>query len=141
MLWLKAFHLITMVTWFAGIFYLPRLFVYHAMADDETSKERFKIMQRKLYWGIMTPSGVLTLILGSAMLMDYAWAAWGSSLWLHIKLGLITALVVYHLYCGKLMTDFRDDKNHHSHKWYRWFNEIPVIMLVAIILLAVLKPA
>jgi len=140
MLWLKAFHLITMVTWFAGIFYLPRLFVYHAMSEDETSKERFKIMERKLYWGIMTPSGILTLILGGTMLMEYAWAVWGGHLWLHIKLGLIAALLVYHLYCGKLMADFHDDKNHHSHKWYRWFNEIPVIILVAIILLAVLKP-
>jgi len=140
-MWLKALHLITMVTWFAAIFYLPRLFVYHAMSDDKISKERFKIMQRKLYRGIMMPSGVLTLVFGIVMLYDYAWTAWSTQLWLQLKLGLIALLVVYHLYCGRLVVDFREDRNRHSHKWYRWFNEIPVILLVAIIFLAVLKPA
>jgi putative membrane protein len=140
MLWLKAWHLIGMVTWFAGLFYLPRLFVYHAMSDDSISIERFKIMQRKLYFGITTPGAIFTWVFGLWMLYDYAWAAYGDQLWLHLKLGLLVLLVVYHLYCGKLVKDFKYDRNQHSHVWYRWFNEIPVIALVAIVLLAVLKP-
>lgn len=141
MLWLKALHLIFMVTWFAGLFYLPRLFVYHAMSDDATSIERFKVMERKLYYGIMTPGGVLTLVFGVWMLHDYAWAAWGTELWLHIKLALIIALVIYHVMCGRLVRAFRDDRNLHGHVYFRWFNEVPVLFLVAIVLLAVLKPA
>ncbi|MBN1378242.1 MAG: protoporphyrinogen oxidase HemJ [Gammaproteobacteria bacterium] len=140
MLWLKAFHLIFMVTWFAGLFYLPRLFVYHAMTDDEVSKERLKMMERKLFRGIITPGGVLTLLFGIWMLFDYAWAAWGKMMWLHIKLGLILLLIVYHIWCGKLLIDFRKNKNRHSHIWYRWFNEVPAVFLVTIILLATLKP-
>ena len=140
MLWLKAFHLIFMVTWFAGLFYLPRLYVYHAMANDTAGKERFKVMERKLFWGITTPGGILTLVFGIWMLFDYAWAAYGKMMWLHIKLGLILLLVIYHIWCGKLMLDFRKDKNRHSHIWYRWFNEIPTVFLIAIILLATLKP-
>lgn len=140
MLWLKAFHLIFMVTWFAGIFYLPRLFVYHAMAEDKTGIERFKIMERKLYWGIATPGAMLTWLFGIWMLYDYAWLAYGSAGWLHIKLVLLVLLSVYHVMCGKLLIDFKHDRNRHGHIWYRWFNEIPVVFLVAIILLAVLKP-
>jgi len=139
-MWLKAFHLIFMVTWFSGLFYLPRLFVYHAASEDAISIERFKIMERKLYYGITMPGGILTLVFGIWMLADYAWAVYGQMLWLHIKLGLIALLVVYHLYCGKLVKDFRDDRNRRSHVWYRWFNEIPVVFLIAVVLLAVLKP-
>ena len=139
-MWLKAWHIIAMVTWFAGLFYLPRLFVYHAMSDDAASIERFKVMERKLYYGITTPGGVATLALGFWMLGDYAWAAYGQAMWLHIKLGLIALLVVYHLYCGKLVRDFRDDRNTRGHVWFRWFNEVPVLFLIAIVLLAVLKP-
>lgn len=139
-MWLKAWHLIAMVTWFAGLFYLPRLFVYHAMSDDQPSIDRFKIMERKLYYGITTPGGVLTLALGTWMLIDYGWAAFGDTLWLQLKLGLILLLVVYHLYCGKLVADFKHERNRHSHVWFRWFNEIPVLALIAIVLLAVLKP-
>ena len=139
-MWLKAWHLIGMVTWFAGLFYLPRLFVYHAMSDDQASIDRFKVMERKLYNGITTPSAVITVGLGIWMLVDYAWAAFGSHLWLHIKLGLILLLVAYHVYCGKLLNDFKHDRNTHSHVWYRWFNEMPVVLLIAIILLAVIKP-
>ncbi len=139
-MWLKAWHLISMVTWFAGLFYLPRLFVYHAMSDDQASIDRFKIMERKLYNGITTPSAVITVGLGIWMLVDYAWAAFGAHLWLHIKLGLILLLVAYHVYCGKLLNDFKHDRNTHSHVWYRWFNEMPVVLLIAIILLAVIKP-
>ncbi len=140
MLWLKALHLIFMVTWFACIFDLPRLFVYHAMATDKVGVERFKIMERKLYWGIATPGAVLTWIFGGWMLYDYAWEAYGATNWLRIKLVLLVLLSVYHGICGKLLIDFKHDRNRRSHVWYRWFNEIPVIFLIAIILLAVLKP-
>ncbi len=139
-MWLKAWHLIGMVTWFAGLFYLPRLFVYHAMSDDEISNERFKVMERKLYYGITMPAGIFTLFFGLWMLYDYAWAAWGGQLWLTVKLTLIGALVLYHLYCGKLVADFREDRNTRSHVWYRWFNELPVLVLIGVVLLAVLKP-
>ena len=139
-MWLKAWHLIGMVTWFAGLFYLPRLFVYHAMSDDQPSIDRFKIMERKLYNGITTPSAVITIGLGIWMLVDYAWVAFGTHLWLQIKIVLLLILVAYHLYCGKLVKDFKHDRNTRSHVWYRWFNELPVVLLIAIILLAVLKP-
>jgi putative membrane protein len=139
-MWLKAFHLIFMVTWFAGLFYLPRLFVYHAMAADVVSIERFKIMERKLYFGIMTPGMVLTLLFGFWMLADYAWDAYGDSGWLHFKLFLLALLVGYHALCGKWLNDFRHDRNTHSHMFYRWINEVPVLFLFAIVLLATLKP-
>jgi putative membrane protein len=139
-MWLKAWHLIGMVTWFAGLFYLPRLFVYHAMSEDRPSIERFKVMERKLYYGITTPGAVFTLVMGFWLLFDYGWAAYGTSLWLHIKLALLGLLVVYHLYCGRLVADFKHDRNRHSHVWYRWFNELPVVLLIAIVLLASLKP-
>jgi len=140
MLWLKAFHLIFMVTWFAGLFYLPRLFVYHAECQDEPGRERFKVMERKLYYGITTPGMVLTLLFGGWMLADYAWGAFSSHLWLHAKLTLILALIVYHMVCGKYVADFKHDRNRHTHVFYRWFNEVPVLILVGIILLATLKP-
>jgi putative membrane protein len=139
-MWLKAWHLIGMVTWFAGLFYLPRLFVYHAMSDDAISNERFKIMERKLFYGITTPGGIFTLVFGFWMLADYGWAAFGGQLWLTIKLTLMAFLVIYHIYCGALVKAFKEDRNTKSHVWYRWFNEAPVLVLVAIILLAVLKP-
>ena len=140
MLWVKAFHIIFMVTWFAGLFYLPRLFVYHAMAEDTPSRERFKIMERKLFYGIMTPGAIITIVLGLWMLADYAWQAYQDSMWLTVKLALVAVLVLYHLYCGKLVRDFKLDRNRHSHVYYRWFNEFPVLLLVAIILLITLKP-
>ncbi|HPE81678.1 MAG TPA: protoporphyrinogen oxidase HemJ [Gammaproteobacteria bacterium] len=139
-MWLKAWHLIGMVTWFAGLFYLPRLFVYHAMSEDQASIDRFKVMERKLFYGITTPGAVFTLIFGFWMLYDYGWVVFGNQMWLHIKLALLGALVAYHVYCGKLVADFRHDRNRHSHVWYRWFNELPVLLLIAIVLLAVLKP-
>ncbi|MGR9106034.1 MAG: CopD family protein [Gammaproteobacteria bacterium] len=140
MMWLKALHLIFMVTWFAGLFYLPRLFVYHAMSDDRISIERFKVMERKLYFGIMTPGMVLTLVFGIWMLIDYAWSLYHSAAWLHLKLGLLLALIGYHLYCGYCVREFSHDRNAHSHVYYRWLNEIPVLFLFAIIGLATLKP-
>ena len=136
-LWLKALHLIFMVTWFAGLFYLPRLFVYHAMSSDSISLERFKIMERKLFFGIMTPGAILTLIFGGWLLVI---SNQSYTLWLPIKLGLIGVLIVYHIYCGKLVTDFRKDNNRHSHVYYRWFNEFPVLILIAIVVLAVIRP-
>lgn len=140
MLWLKAMHLIFMVTWFAGLFYLPRLFVYHAMSEDQISHERFKVMERKLYYGIMTPGMILTLLFGIWMLIDYAWALYGSSGWLHAKLTLLLLLVVYHLFCGKWLLDFKHDRNRRSHVYYRWVNEIPVLFLFGIVILATVKP-
>ena len=139
-MWLKALHLIFMVTWFAGLFYLPRLFVYHAMSDDKISSDRFKIMERKLFYGIMTPGAVLTIIFGTVMLFDYAWLSYSQDLWLHLKLVLIVILVVYHVMCGKYVRDFKNDNNKHSHVYYRWFNEVPVLILFAIIILATVKP-
>ena len=137
MLLVKSLHLIFMVTWFAGLFYLPRLFVYHAQASDPISLERFKVMERKLFWGIATPGGVLTLVFGL-----WLWLGWfpGAGGWLHAKLALVALLVGYHLWCGKLMMDFRRDRNTRSHVWLRWFNEFPVVVLVAVVLLAVFKP-
>jgi protoporphyrinogen IX oxidase len=140
MLWLKALHLIFMVTWFAGLFYLPRLFVYHAMSDDPISLERFKVMERKLYFGIMTPGMVLTFLFGIWLLVSYDWAIYGQSGWLHTKLGLLALLAVYHLVCGKWLLDFKHDRNTHSHVYFRWMNEVPVLFLFAIVILAVVKP-
>ncbi|MGB0721872.1 MAG: CopD family protein [Gammaproteobacteria bacterium] len=139
MLWIKAWHVIFMVTWFAGLFYLPRLFVYHAMSNDELSNDRFKIMERKLFWGIMTPGAIITAGLGLWMLLG-AWGAYMSMGWMHAKLALIALLIGYHVWCGKLVLDFKHDRNAHSHIWYRWFNEAPVIALIGIIILVIVKP-
>lgn len=139
MLWLKAFHLVFMVTWFAGLFYLPRLFVYHAMATDATSIERFKIMERKLYYGIMAPGAVLTIISGF-WLLSYDLPNYLHANWLHAKLILVALLAGYHLYCGKLYRSFKQDRNKHGHVFYRWFNEVPVFFLIAIIVLAIIRP-
>ena len=138
-MWLKAFHLFFMTAWFAGLFYLPRLFVYHAMTDDEAGNERFKIMERKLYY-FVTPWMILTVVFGLWMLYDYAWAAWGHMLWLHIKITLVALLVVYHFWCGKIMKTFARNDNKRSDRWFRWFNEAPVVILLAIIYLASMKP-
>lgn len=140
MLWVKALHVSFMVTWFAGLFYLPRLFVYHAMSEDEISNKRFKIMERKLFWGIMTPGALLTIAFGVWLLVDYAWRAYATSGWLHAKLFLVLLLVIYHVYCGKLVNDFKHDRNHRDHVFYRWFNEIPVVALFAIVILVIVRP-
>lgn len=140
MLWFKALHLIFMVTWFAGLFYLPRLFVYHALSDDQISIDRFKIMERKLYFGIMTPGAILTIVFGLILAYMGNWFANGLVLWFMIKLLLIVILVVYHIHCGKLLIDFKNNRNQRSHVFYRWYNEFPVIILFAIIFLAVLRP-
>ena len=140
MLYVKALHIVFMVTWFAGLFYLPRLFVYHAMAEDEISKERFKIMESKLYFGIMAPGAILTIVFGIWMLLDYAWTAYAGSGWLTSKFILLAILILYHLHSGKLLLDFKHNRNRHGHVFYRWYNEFPVILLIAIVILAVAKP-
>ena len=140
MLWIKALHIVFMVTWFAGLFYLPRLFVYHAMVNDEEGIARFKVMERKLFFGIMTPGGVLTLLFGFWTLGINGWAIYTGTLWLHVKLACVLMLVFYHIYCGKLLLDFKHDRNIRSHVWYRWFNEIPVVLLIIIVILAVVRP-
>lgn len=139
MLWLKAFHIIAMVTWFAAIFYLPRLFVYHAESEDNISIARFKIMERRLYRGIMWPSAIATTLLGLAMLY-IGRAYYLKAPWMHAKLSLVVLLWVYHLYCGYLRKQFVIDNNQHSAFFYRVINELPVLLLVAIVLLVVLKP-
>jgi protoporphyrinogen IX oxidase len=136
MLWLKAFHIVSMVTWFAALFYLPRLFVYHAMAEDAAGIARFKIMERKLFYGIMTPGGVLTVITGVWLWLGYGFHGG----WLQAKLALVAILIAYHLYCGRLLLDFKHDRNRRSHVFYRWVNELPTVLLVAIVVLVVVKP-
>jgi len=137
MLWVKALHVVFVVTWFAGLFYLPRLFVYHALAEDEVSRQRFQLMERKLFWGIATPGGVLALAFGV-----WLWLGWfrDAGAWLHAKLAVVALLVAYHAWCAKLMLDLRRGRNAKSHVWYRWFNEFPVLVLFAAVILAVVKP-
>jgi putative membrane protein len=135
MLWIKALHIIFVVTWFAGLFYLPRLFVYHAMTEDAAGRERFKIMERKLYRGIMAPGAVLTLVFGA-----WLWVYGFSGTWLYAKLVVVALTIAYHLYCGRLLVDFARDRNRKSHVWFRWFNEVPVLFLAAAVVLAVVKP-
>ena len=137
MLWIKSLHIIAMVTWFAGLFYLPRLFVYHALTRDAISSERFKVMERKLYVGIMTPGAVLTIASGL-----WLWLGYGiGGGWLYAKLALVLILIVHHAWLGKLMADFRHDRNRHGDVFYRWINEIPALpVLIGVVLLVVLKP-
>ncbi|HNQ76820.1 MAG TPA: CopD family protein, partial [Pseudothauera hydrothermalis] len=135
MLWLKALHLIAVVCWFAGLFYLPRLFVNHAMVNDAATIERLKLMEYKLY-RFMTPLGILAVGLGLWLWFGYGFAGG----WLHAKTLLVAGLVAYHLYCGKLLRDFAAGRNTRSHRWYRVFNEVPVVVLFAVVFLVVLKP-
>ena len=139
MLWIKAFHLIALICWFAAIFYLPRLFVYHAASADKAGKERFKIMERKLYRGIMTPSAVITVLLGSWMLVGN-WDFYRTQGWMHAKLGLVLLLIVYHFFCYRFLINFRDDKNTRSETFFRWFNEVPVFLLTGIIIMVIVRP-
>jgi len=136
MLWMKSLHIIFMVTWFAGLFYLPRLYVYHAETQDKISHERFKIMERKLFYGIMTPGGILTIFFGLLLIINYDY----QGAWLNYKLILVGLLVIYHYYCWKYLNLFKNNQNNHSHIFYRIFNEIPVIILIAIVFLVIYKP-
>ena len=138
MLWLKAFHVISIVCWFAGLFYLPRLFVYHALATDQATRDHLKIMERKLY-RFTSPFALFALVFGVAMALqnpDYYLHA----RWLQIKLLLVFFLYGYHGHCGKLLKQFAHDDIRHSHVYYRWFNEVPALLLFAIVILAVVKP-
>ena len=138
MLIVKALHIVFVVTWFAGLFYLPRLFVYHAMSEDAISRERFQVMERKLYRGIMIPSMVATLAFGIGMIaLNPALFSGG---WLHAKLALVVLLIGYHHMCGAQLKRFARDENTRSHVFYRWFNEFPVLLLLAIVILVVIKP-
>jgi protoporphyrinogen IX oxidase len=137
MLWIKALHIIFMVTWFAALFYLPRLFVYHAMAEDRVSIERFKVMERRLFWGIMTPGAALTVATGV-----WLWLGWfrDASVWLQAKLVLVGLLIAYHGWCWRLLRTFVRDQNRRGPLWYRWFNEVPTLILFATVILVVVKP-
>jgi putative membrane protein len=135
MLWIKAFHIILVTSWFAGLFYLPRIFVNLAMVKGEEERARLLLMSRKLY-RFVTPIGVLVLLSGTWLWLGYGFAG----VWLHIKLTLVLFLVAYHLYCGKLLADFEQGRNTRSHVWFRFFNEIPVLMLVAVVILVTVKP-
>ncbi|HUX74165.1 MAG TPA: protoporphyrinogen oxidase HemJ [Steroidobacteraceae bacterium] len=137
MLWLKAFHVIAMVTWFAGLFYLPRLFVYHAEAGDAPGIERFQTMERRLFV-LMSIGASATIALG--IIMIAAAPMYLQMAWLHVKLALVALLIAYHFYCYKLMRDLAQRRNVHGSKWYRVFNEIPSLLLIAIVVLAVVKP-
>ena len=140
MLWVKAFHLMAVVTWFAALFYLPRLYVYHAMCEDQAGRDRFKIMERKLYRGIMTPSAIVALVLGIWLMSYYTLEQLKSMHWLHAKLTLVVLLFAYHGMCGRMLKQFAADKKQRSHVFYRWFNEMPVLILIAVMILAVVKP-
>jgi putative membrane protein len=137
MLWLKAFHIVFVVTWFAGLFYLPRLFVYHVATSDAAGIERFQVMERKLF-AIMTFGALFAVVFGVSMIMAApAYLGFG---WLHVKLALVALLIGYHLWCYRLMLGLRSGHNPHSQRWYRLFNEVPALLLIAIVVLAVVKP-
>ena len=137
MLAVKSLHIIFMVAWYAGLFYLPRLFVYHSMASDAISIERFKLMERRLYRGIMTPSAILTVVFGT-----WLWLGYGiTGGWMHAKLALVAILIAFHVWLGKLVADFAADRNTHGDKFYRWINEIPAApILIGVVFLVVMKP-
>jgi protoporphyrinogen IX oxidase len=139
MLWIKAFHIVAMVAWFSGLFYLPRLFVYHTQTEDYVSRERFKIMEYKLYYFIMFPAALITILLGIILVNDSP-AYYLHAKWMQAKLFLVLLLLIFHLYCGKFLKDFHRDKNQHSARFYRWFNEFPTLLLIGIIILAEVRP-
>lgn len=138
-IWLKAFHVFFMVAWFAGVFYLPRLFVNHAESDEPLVQQVFKGMERRLLY-FVTPFAILTVALGIAIIYQYGYAWFVAAKWLHIKISLVILLLIYHGYCFKLVKVFAEDKNTRSGKFYRFFNEIPVIILLIVVLLVYLKP-
>ncbi len=135
MLWIKAFHIIFVTSWFAGLFYLPRIFVNHAMETNPDAMQRLAIMEQKLY-RFMLPLAVLALVFGLWLWIGYEI----SGKWMHPKLTLVVGLIAYHAYCGKIIRDFKAGLNKRSHLWFRWFNELPVLALSAIVILVVVKP-
>jgi putative membrane protein len=138
-LYVKALHIVFMVTWFAAIFYLPRFFVYHAMTTDAATSERFKVMERKL--AVMMDIGAtLTMFFGFWLLFSYGWAQYKHMGWLHVKLTMVALLIGYHVWCRLLVKDFRLDRNKHTHRWYRVFNEVPVLLLLVIVIMVVVRP-
>jgi putative membrane protein len=139
MLWLKAFHIISMVSWFAGLFYLPRLYVYHASSENPSTIDTFKRMEWKLYFYIMTPSALLAILFGWGIIFtNYEY--YSHLMWLHVKLTLVLTLVIYHGYLGILLFDFKKGLNTHSHRFYRWLNEYPTLILICIVILTIVKP-
>ncbi len=136
MLWIKSLHILFMTTWFAGLFYLPRLYVYHSQTSDPPSLERFRIMELRLFWAIMTPGALLTLAFGTWLWIGYGF----SGSWLSVKLWLVALVVAYHIWCYRKLRDFRHGRNRHGPTYYRWMNEVPTVLLTAIIILAVVKP-
>jgi putative membrane protein len=137
LLWLKAFHVVFVVTWFAGLFYLPRLFVYHVSATDPIGRARFAVMERRLFV-MMTIGGALAVLFG--ILMIQLAPGYMTQGWLHAKLSLVLLVIGYHIWCRSLMQALRDERNHHSERWFRLFNEVPTVLLIAIVILAVVKP-
>jgi putative membrane protein len=140
MLWVKSLHIVFVVSWFAGLFYLPRIFVNLAMvpADSEAERARLLLMAGKLY-RFMTPLGVLAVVLGLALWVFYD-DYFVKGAWLHVKTLLALVLVAYHLYCGRLLRGFAADRNARGHVWFRWFNEMPVIVLFVVVWLVIFKP-
>ena len=139
-LWTKALHLIFMVTWFAGLFYLPRLYVYHADSKDKESIDRFKLMEARLYFGIMFPAIILTISSGLTLIWIRGWDWLVVTSWMHLKLLLVLSLIIFHLYLGLLRKDFARDSNQKSTTFFKILNEMPVLILISVTLLAVLKP-
>ncbi len=138
MLWIKTFHIVAVVAWFAGLFYLPRLYVYHSETTDIISIERFKVMERRLFWGIMTPMAFFTIGLGLWLWLGYGFKGG----WLHAKVSCVLLLLIHHIYLGRLMIAFRENRNTHSPRFYRWINEIPTLpLLIIIIALVIHKPS
>ena len=139
MQWVTAFHIISIVAWFSGVFYLPRLFVYHAMSEDQISQQRFVVMERKLFRGIMTPAAAATIIFG-IWLVSFNPSYYMSSGWFHAKVTAVLLMLFYHFLCWRFLVAFREGRNTRTHKYYRFFNEIPVFLLIVIVILVVVKP-
>ena len=140
MLWIKALHVFFVVTWFAGLLYLPRLFVYHSLTNDDIGKARFRVMEKKLFI-IMTIGAIGTAALGSWLLYAYAWSVYGGALgWLHVKLTLVAALAGYHVYCYRILIAFSRQEERHSHQFFRWINEVPAVILLVVLTLTIVKP-
>ncbi len=139
MQWILAFHIIAIVAWFSGLFYLPRLFVYHAMSEDQISRDRFVVMERKLFKGIMTPAAIVSIALGS-WLLSYNHSYYMSAGWFHAKLAAVIVLLAYHVMCWRFMVNLREGRSTRGHVFFRYFNEFPVFLLIAIVVLVVVKP-